>query len=165
MTLFDRGASSAVLSDDGAYRYELARTWGDGPPAGFIMLNPSTADADVDDPTIRRCIGFARRLNCDGLLVANLFGLRATDPRELAEHPDPVGHLNDAHIGRLIVEADVVIVAWGAHPNTSRRVAAVVELAEAAGRVLHCLGKTKAGSPRHPLYLAGDTPLEEWFRP
>jgi len=87
----ERVVRSAVLSDCGTYRYSLTRRWSPGPLLGWVMLNPSRADALVDDPTIRRCVGFARRWGFAGIVVRNLYALRATDPRELSRHPAPVG--------------------------------------------------------------------------
>lgn len=152
--------SSAVISPCGRYRYRLDRRWAEtGPTCGFIMLNPSTADADQDDPTIRRCIGFARREGCGGMVVVNLFALRATNPDELilAGASAAEGALNATHI--IAVEGSITgpfIAAWGAHPMAAG-------LADAMehhfGPRLMCLGKTKTGAPRHPLYVRADAPL------
>jgi hypothetical protein len=157
---------SGAATIEGDYRYTLQRGWTDGWPwATFIMLNPSTADADTDDPTIRRCIGFAQREGCAGLRVVNLYALRATDPRELWKHADPVGPLNDFHLRDEFLDVayggGLVIAAWGAHARPDR-VAVVRNLAAGFGVDLHALGFTKAGQPRHPLYLRGDAPLVPW---
>lgn len=155
--------ASAVLSQDGVYRYLLTRTWAEGPALAFVMLNPSTADATADDPTIRRCIGFAKREGFGGLTVVNLYALRATDPRELRRAIDPVGPDNDGHLRRVTWESQLddapAVVAWGAHAAPDR-VAAFVRLA--TGTRLVCLGTTQAGAPRHPLYIAGAQPLVPW---
>lgn len=82
---------AAVLSPCGRYRYELTRRWAPGPLVGWVMLNPSRADAHTDDPTVRRCVGFAHRWGYGGLIIRNLYALRATDPAALADHLDPVG--------------------------------------------------------------------------
>jgi hypothetical protein len=152
----------ASISACGTYRYWLSRWWGDGfRVATFVMLNPSTADAHADDPTIRRCIGFAKRLGANALRVVNLYALRSPDPDDIFEDPDPVGPRNDNTIyaERL---SDWVIAAWGAHSAaTPGRVARVRELL--AGREVHCLGRTKSGAPRHPLYLPADAPLETFW--
>jgi hypothetical protein len=92
--------ATAVLSDCGTYRYRLGRRWAEGPVDVWIMLNPSTADATVDDRTIRRCMEFSRRWGAGALVVGNLFALRATDPAELVRHPDPIGPDNDEHLTR-----------------------------------------------------------------
>ena len=150
--------ADALISECGRYRYSLARRWGPGATCTFVMLNPSTADASIDDPTIRRCIGFARREGCGALSVVNVFAFRATKPADMMAADDPVGPLNDAVIGEALRVADAqgwpIIAAWGAN-----------EMAETRGRkmaatvVMQCLGKTKAGAPRHPLYVKGDAPL------
>jgi hypothetical protein len=124
--------TSAVLSSDGRYRYELWRSWGphDGsaaPCLHVIMLNPSTADAEQDDPTIRRCITLAKRLSFLQLIVTNLFAFRATSPRDLMRAAHPIGPDNDAHIRRGAALGDVTLVAWGAHGGYLRRSETVAE--------------------------------------
>jgi hypothetical protein len=158
---------SARLSEDGLYRYELARRWALGPTARFIMLNPSTADAELDDPTIRRCVGFARALGCGGIVVANLYAYRATRPADLWRAADPVGPRND-HIlrelaARTAATGAPLIAAWGARVRPDR-VEAVLHLLEAAGArdLLTALGVTKDGAPRHPLYLPSSARPEQW---
>lgn len=170
-----RERAGAKLSQDRRYRWVLYRSWASTPHLGWIMLNPSTADATEDDPTIRRCIGFAQREGYGGIYVANLFGLRATDPSELADADDPVGRDT---IGKGALNADGtphyydpwdylvfcvrdVVVAWGAAGDRyAERVAEVVSLGD--GWPMLCLGTTKDGHPRHPLYVRGDQPLEPW---
>lgn len=155
--------SSAVISDCGLYRYWLDRLWAKGPPQVFVMLNPSTADASLDDPTIRRCMAFARREGASGIVVVNLFGLRATDPKVLDKHPDPVGPENAANIGMALLSATVagrpVICAWGANKNVGKLADDLERRADDFGVELVCLGLTKDGHPRHPLYVRGDAPL------
>lgn len=157
---------SADLSADGMYRYSLTRRWSPVPVPQFdlwIMLNPSTADAEQDDPTIRRCIAFSRSWGADGLRVVNLFALRSTDPALLSRHPDPVGPDNDAtlrsmaHVTRQL--GGRVVCAWGAHPMAAERARTVRRLIGAAV----CLGTTKAGAPRHPLYVRADTTPTPWW--
>lgn len=149
--------SSAAISTCGTYRHWLRRRWDIGPTMGFIMLNPSTADADNDDPTIRRCISFARREGCGGILVANLFQLRATDPSALATHPDPFGPHADHVLLDVAGESDgPLVAAWGAHSFAAERAAYVTAM---IGIHCVCLGKTKDGHPRHPLYVRGTAPL------
>lgn len=149
---------TAVISECGRYRYALTRRWSDGPNCGFIMLNPSTADAERDDPTIRRCIGFARREGCGGLIVLNLFAYRATKPEDMAAASDPVGPHADHHLLDFIQNVDgPLIAAWGSHWMAKTRAADVTAM---IGSHCSCLGKTKNGSPRHPLYVRADTPLE-----
>jgi hypothetical protein len=160
------GTGHALFSGDSVYRYRLTRTWGaSGSHALWIMLNPSTADASQDDPTIRRCTRFTRTWRLDGLAVVNLFALRATDPAGLTSHPDPVGYANDHLISEALAGARLVVAAWGAHPLAAARAATVATLAASAGRGLHCLGVTKGGWPRHPLYVPGRQPLRPWYLP
>jgi hypothetical protein len=148
---------SAIFSPCRTYRYRLTRRWGSGPNARFIMLNPSTADENVDDPTIRRCIAFAKREGCGGLVVVNLFAFRATDPRELAGAINPCGPDADRHLMDAIQDADgPLIAAWGSNAFAKQRAADVTAM---IGAHCVCLGKTKDGHPRHPLYVKGDAPL------
>lgn len=156
---------SADLSPCGTYRYTLERWWDrEKPAAVFVMLNPSTADAEQDDATIRRCVGFAQRWELGGLVVVNLFALRSTDPAALLTHADPVGPGNDAAIVAAAARSPVIVAAWGAHKSIrGNRDAYVRELVERDGtRQLVCLGKTKDGHPRHPVRLPAA--LEpQWF--
>lgn len=169
-------AGAAVLSPCGRYRYRLVR--GLEPLLGgrtilYVMLNPSTADADTDDPTIRKCIGFAKRLGGVRVEVVNLYALRATDPRDLRwciENEGPsvaVGPDNDraisAAVGECIRDGGLVLAAWGAHPTARRRVEAVSALVTVAGADLYCLGVAKDGSPRHPLMLGYDAQPVRWI--
>ncbi len=149
---------SAQISLCGKYRYRLDRRWSEGPTACFVMLNPSTADADVDDPTIRRCIGFAKREGCGALAVINLFPYRATKPKDLWAVPDFVrsaGFADVDIVNDALKSADLIIAAWGAVELT-KVVAATNHLRTLGAK---CLGKTKDGHPRHPLYVRGDAPL------
>ena len=152
--------TGARISPCGRYRYELTRTWGKGPVLSFVMLNPSTADASVDDATIRRCLAFAKRDGFDGLRVVNLFAFRATDPSVMAQAVDPVGPENDAYLLDLFVaDRPAVVAAWGVGGGLHRRDVAVRQLAGMMGVDLLCLGTTQNGSPRHPLYVRADQPL------
>lgn len=161
------GDASAVFSSCGTYRYRLVRTWGDGPAVAFVMLNPSTADELDDDPTVRRCVGFARRVRAGGLVVVNLFAHRATDPSALyAAAWDAIGPENDSFITEAARAADTVIAAWGAHPLAENRGEIVRHLLAGLDVTVHHLGDlTRAGQPRHPLYLPADAPLRELPRP
>ena len=152
--------SSAELSPDGVYRYRLDRRWDNSlPRMVFLMLNPSTADASSDDPTLRRCISFARSLGHGSLSVVNLYALRTPNPRELRDHPDPVGPLNDRYIAETVRDADLVVAGWGNNAWDPRRVDQVRSLLPGP---LHALGVTKGGNPGHPLYLKGDSQLVKW---
>jgi len=142
--------SDAVISECGQYRYALERTWSEQSKyALFIGLNPSTADASLDDPTIRRCIGFAIRFGCSGLLMGNLFALRSTAPSALSQHHDAIGPENDAWLRHLSERAFLTIFAWGAHKLASDRAGQISSIF----RSPYCLGLTVQGHPRHPLYL------------
>lgn len=146
---------SAVLSDCKTYRYSLVREWDTGPRALWIMLNPSTADALTDDPTIRRCIGFSKSLGMGSLEVVNLFAFRATDPDDMAAAKargvDIVGPGNDATINEASKRAAHVIAAWGADKLAPMRSVLMRTLVKP--HQLLALGKTKSGAPKHPLYL------------
>ena len=145
---------SALLSPCGTYRYSLNRSWGHGATVLFVMLNPSVADGSRDDPTIRRCVGFAKAWGFGALSVANLFAMRSTDPSVLLSAPDPVGPDNDAVIFELARRASLVVAAWGAHKAGACRVADVRRLLPKPV----CLGLTSSGHPRHPLYAPGSAP-------
>jgi hypothetical protein len=170
--LFDR--AGAEFSDCGHYRYVLWRRWaweGYASQVMFIGLNPSTADAENDDPTIRRCIGFAKAWGYSGLLMMNAYAFRATKPanmwkgRHTDDSPvvtsDPVGPGNDEAFGYRRTQAGLYIAAWGAHCEPERE----LQVCRAIGTTIHCLGRTKDGRPRHPLYLKADTELEVFWSP
>jgi hypothetical protein len=155
---------NARFSDDRIYRYELSRDVAPLDGDGILVvigLNPSTADELRDDPTIRRCIGFARRWGFARLEMLNLYGYRATDPRELVGHRDPIGPDNDIAIDRVVQCADMVLVAWGARADPTRADAVAARLTDP-----FCLGLTVCGEPRHPLYVRADVvpmPYERRF--
>lgn len=149
----DRAQGAAVFDPTGRYRYRLERYWGSGPCVAFVMLNPNTADATHDDPTIRRCVGFARRWGFGRLVVVNLFAYRARHPRALRTVRDPVGPDADRHLVAAAAEAHRVVAAWGNHGQWRGRDEAALAL---LGAPL-CLGLTNSGAPRHPLYLPADT--------
>ena len=152
-------SGSAVFSRCGRYRYVLRREWDlTRPVVLFIGLNPSTADAQRDDPTIRRCIGFAHDLGYGSVIVANLFAFRATKPADLRRAGDPVGPRNNWWLGRLRREARLTVAAWGVHGKLRSR----DEEFLAEGGELYCLGRTKGGCPRHPLYLRAEAVMERF---
>jgi hypothetical protein len=157
---------TAVFDQTRRYRYRLTRDWDDvraerAGALGFVMLNPSTADEAVDDPTIRRCIGFAKGLGYGKLIVGNLFAYRATNPNDLLRVPVPVaiGPENDLHLLNMTVECDVIIAAWGTHKVVEAREHEVRQL---FGPRLWHLGLTWKGHPKHPLYLSGDAIPVPW---
>lgn len=150
--------STARLSLDGVYRYELGRRWGKGPAICWLMLNPSTADATTDDPTIRRCMGFTKLWGAGAITVVNLFAYRTPAPMDLPRVADPVGPGNDDAIHDAVVRARVVVAAWGAsashYPLVAKRAAVVIaDVQEARRYAFQCLGTTKYGWPQHPLYI------------
>jgi hypothetical protein len=158
------GVATAVFDPTRTFRYRLSRTWDrEGPVVAFVMLNPSTADAEVLDPTVRRCVGFARAWGFGGVQVVNLFAFRATDPRDLARAAAPVGAGNDRAILDAASRADRVVVAWGTRGTHRGRASAVAGLLEAAAVRTVALGTTKGGQPRHPLYVRGDTRPVDWI--
>jgi hypothetical protein len=156
----------AELSDCGRYRYRLWRRWGSGSQVLWIMLNPSTADAERDDPTIRRCAGFTRAWGCDGFSVVNLFALRATDPRELRVAEDPIGPNNDELLRHVIRQPWYCIVAaWGGANGLPRRMLDERErlVCAMSSHKFHCFGTTKREAhPLHPLYISGVAKLVPW---
>ncbi len=152
---------SATFDATRTYRYALERRWSETAPAVFVMLNPSAADAFADDPTIRRCTAFARREGCGGLVVVNLYALRATDPRALYKHAEPVGPENDDILYEAQFQGGPVIAAWGVHGALNSRGVIVAELLLRASDLM-CLGLTKGGHPRHPLFVPADKPLALW---
>jgi hypothetical protein len=156
-------ASEAVYSDCEAYRYLLTRVWNRaGRKALFVMLNPSTATEIQNDPTVERCERRARALGFGSFRVTNIFAYRATDPKVMRAAPDPVGPDNDDAIVESATWADQIICAWGSHGEFLSRGPAVEALLRGTGRPLSTLGLTKAGHPRHPLYIGYARQPESW---
>lgn len=149
--------TEAHISDDGLYRYYLFRCWEYNDKAClFVMLNPSTADADQDDPTIRRCVDFAQRWGCGSLTVLNLFAYRATHPADLLQADDPVGPENEHWLQTFVPFADYIVCAWGVtggYRDQDRTVMRVLDKCRTSGTPTTCLMETKDGYPAHPLYL------------
>lgn len=155
--------STAVYSDCEHYRYSLTRVW---EPAGrkvfFVMLNPSTATEVQNDPTVERCERRARTLGFGAFQVANIFAWRDTDPRKMRAAADPIGPGNDAAISEGCDWADQIICAWGTHGEHRGRGPQVEALMRATGLSLSHLGLSKAGHPKHPLYIAYVVQPEPW---
>lgn len=148
---------TATFSPCRTWRYVLTRQWDDALPSlNVVGLNPSTADEQADDPTIRRCIGFARTWGYGGLVMTNLFAFRATDPYRMLGAPDPIGPENDMHLQQQARGAGLVLAAWGVYGKCHGRALQVLRFALNAVP-LRCLGETKEGHPKHPLYIKGDT--------
>ena len=144
---------TAILSDCQRFRYRLSRHWGGGPYLLFVMLNPSTTDGEVDDATIRRCIGFAQRAGYGGFDVVNLYAYRATKPRELRLAGYPVGADNDKHILNAATACAAYCLAWGANAHELERPSQVLPLLRQTGKPIFCLRITSKGQPEHPLML------------
>jgi hypothetical protein len=161
--------STAIIDPTGRFRYSLTRSWEPGQPlAVFVMINPSTADHTVNDPTIVRCIGFAKREGFGGMIVVNAYALRSTDPVNVRRDPGAaIGPRNDGMIRLAASDADRtggrIIVAWG--PKTwARSRTRYVAHNLLADWPLWCLGVAKDGSPRHPLMVRTEQPLTRWAR-
>lgn len=146
--------SDAVISEGGLFRYQLARKWDLARPLlGFVMLNPSTADAERDDPTVRKCMGFAERLGFGGILITNLFAWRATDPADLRKNNYPIGPENNWHIATAARECGALVCAWGANARGLTRVDDVLGIIEVMGVVPMVLRTLPGNVPAHPLML------------
>ena len=150
----------ASFDATGVYRYTLLREWSAGPRLGMVLLNPSTADAERNDPTVRRCIGYAMDWGFGSLEVVNLFALRSTDPSALRTHPSPQGPLNTRAIVRCADRSDLIVTAWGNHGRVLEQEARILRALRRY--TLHHLGLTSAGCPRHPLYLPKSLEPEPW---
>lgn len=165
----DLSERSAELSPDGIYRYTLTREWEDGRCVAWLMFNPSTADAEQDDPTIRKCVGFSKRWGYGRLVVVNLFAIRSADPKAVRRYgkvEHAIGPLNGYWMAEALSESREVICAWGCaqhHPAINHRISQVMEtLKTYANLPLNCLGYRGDGHPRHPLMLAYTTPRETY---
>ncbi|EGF20712.1 MULTISPECIES: DUF1643 domain-containing protein [Streptococcus] len=151
----------AILSEDRKFRYILSRVWDEAKPTVlFIGLNPSTADENEDDPTIRKCINFAKSWGYGGILMANLFAYRATNPRVLYSEQDPIGSDNDFYIKEYADKSEMIIACWGNHGSFNNRSHEVYGLVDS----LHCLDTNKSGEPKHPLYIRNDAKPKPYKR-
>lgn len=173
-----------LFSEDRKYRFILWRKWdlprglpygrmgengfesvplkGQNDFAMFIGLNPSTADETEDDPTIRRCIAFAKSWGYGAICMANLFAYRATQPKDMMQVAEPIGLSNGDHLIRIAREASEVVACWGQDGCFNHRDADVIALFEMSGLAskLRCIGINKDGTPKHPLYLPKDSKRE-----
>lgn len=156
--------ASATFSPCRQYRYTLTRTWStQDKPWMFLMLNPSTADEVVNDPTVSRCQARAKSAGAGGLIVTNIFAWRSTDPQALYGHQDPVGPDNDRAILEMATQAGRVICAWGNHGELAGRGEAVRTMLLGAGCTPYVLALNKGGSPKHPLYVSNKTQASPWL--
>lgn len=161
---------SAILSPCKTYRYRLERDLGQPGPVGmFLWVNPSTADAETDDASSRKGIGFATRLGWSRYILVNPFAYRAKDIRDLRMARDPIGPDNDRHIEQAMRDADIHVVGWGSLnklPESLRgRWKDIVRISDRVGCKLYCIGTCDDGHPRHPLMTGYDTPMTEWQVP
>ena len=161
---------SATISDCGRYRYDLTRVVTSNPVGVvvFIGINPSTADAQSNDHSVRKMIGFTSRWGYGVFRLGNVFGYRATDVRELARVDNPVGPANDIYLREMLAQASLVVPCWGnagkLPPRLRGRIATVSAMLRGLDvfTPVQCLGRTKSGDPKHPLTLGYDTRLEDW---
>lgn len=156
--------TGADFSSCRVWRYTLWRRWEEpeyDSRVMFIGLNPSTADEVENDPTVRRCINFAKDWGYGGMFMMNAYGFRATDPKVMKAAADPVGPGNNEALASIANEADLIVAAWGNH-CTAERASEICELINAP---IMCLGQTASGMPKHPLYLRKDTPLQKFWKP
>lgn len=159
---------SAVISECGLYRYQLARGCESYPDKRvlFIGVNPSTADADTDDQTVRKWTGFTKHWGYGGFIVGNLFAYRATNVKDLATALDPIGEDNDRHLATLIEAADLIVPCWGASSKLPKRlryrIDQVRKLLRESGKPVIVFGRALDGGPLHPLFLPYTTIMREW---
>jgi hypothetical protein len=147
---------TAMITGCGKYRYQLTREWGEEPTLLFILLNPSTADAEYNDPTVLKCVRYAKRWGYGRLVIVNLFAYRSTDPAQLLTCDNPVGLGNDAIIYAACEEAAEIVCGWGAHGSYLGRGVFIQRELVARGYKPVCLGLCQNGEPKHPLYLSND---------
>lgn len=149
--------TGAQFSKCRKYRYALWRTWKEDSHVMFIGLNPSTADETEDDPTIRKCMNFAKRWGFGGLYMLNLFAYRATNPKELMSISDPIGNENNEYLKMYLNPAGLNVACWGNHGSYLNRADSVISLLGKEN--LSVFGLTKRDQPKHPLYLKNDSGL------
>ncbi len=153
------GAKGVVFSACGAYRYLLWRLWNRNLPAlGWILLNPSTASAEVDDPTLRRCLDYTYRWGFGSLWLFNVFALRSSSPQALRTCPDPVGPFNDDYLSWASTRCNLLLAGWGNHGRLYGR----SDIVRSRFTRLHCLRLTAQGQPAHPLYLPKNLQIQPW---
>lgn len=161
---------SAIISECGLYRYrlerELSMPFAGSKTFAYFGINPSTADAELDDATVRKWKGFTRRNDGHRFIVGNVFAYRSTDPKALYHVADPVGPENLRHLKQIIADADVLVPCWGSSSKVFKsmrgRMKALLYILAASGKPVLCFGRTKTGDPQHPLMLGYDTPLTPW---
>lgn len=157
----------AYISTNGQHRLYLTRIWDRALPlVGFVMINPSTADATIDDPTIRKCMGYAEKWGNGGIYVVNLFSFRSKDPEDLhaASSEQRNSDVSDFYIRKAAEKCPVVVLGWGANgdPYLDRVAEVYALLTQNSSTQVRCLKVTKSGQPGHPLYLKYEMPLIPW---
>ena len=160
----DDWTNGAAFSVCRTWRYALWRRWNTGlscDMVAFVGLNPSYADESINDPTIRRCINFAKDWGFEGIYMLNAYAFRATDPRNMKAASNPVGPKNDQLLRYYSGKAITIVACWGAHCEPKREVV----VCEVIGKLVMSLGTTKNGRPKHPLYLRADTKPEPFWQP
>lgn len=160
---------SAIISECGTYRYRLERTVGlDGLTYAYFGVNPSTADATIDDATVRKWIGFTRRLGGNRFIVGNVFAFRSRDVKALRDEHFPAGPDNFSHLERIASEADVLVPCWGDRGKVPRtlhhHIDKTIDFLHTQGKPVMVFGFTASGDPKHPLMLGYDTPITQWRR-
>jgi hypothetical protein len=154
----------ATLSNCEKYRYKLWRIWDESKPSVmFMMCNPSTADAQIDDPTIRRCIGFAESWGFGGLYVGNLFAFRSKNPKDLLNTAHPVGEYNAQHIYQMLEKCSMIVTAWGNAKIVYKIVKKNPNYKPLNGIKAYYIDLSKDGTPKHPLYLKGDLEPKQYL--
>lgn len=154
----------AILDKERKYRYMLKRQWGEcnNNFINFVLLNPSTANETVEDPTIKACIKFSQNFGYDGFYVTNLFAFRTKSPNVLKKSEDPIGDENDKYIKEYARKSKLVVIAWGNHGNFLNRNNEVLKILSEI-KTPHCLAVTNLGNPKHPLYIKRNTNTQEWL--
>lgn len=160
---------SAIISTCKLYRYRLEReVQAEGKVFAYFGINPSTADAIVDDATVRKWIGFSLRNGCSRFIVGNVFGFRSKDVKRLAAHTTETAQGPEwaVHFNQIIADADVLVPCWGASDKIPRHLRGtfdtVIEQLLASNKPVLHFGKTAGGQPKHPQMLGYDTPLTPW---
>lgn len=153
---------SAIFDETKKYRYVLTRQWGNNKNfVNFVLLNPSTADENLDDPTIKACIRFANNWGYDGIWVTNLFAFRATKPHDLIQCSSPVGNQNNKYLEKYSKKSKMVIIAWGNHGNFLNRDKEVIKILSKI-KNLYCIDITTKGNPKHLLYINRNTKYKKY---
>jgi hypothetical protein len=153
---------TAIFSEDYKYRYLLERDWSKGSSILFILLNPSTADADKLDPTLKRAYNIAKKYGYGKLVVVNIFAVRGSDPSVIKDIVDPIGELNNYYIKKYSKKADRIIIGWGNHGIYKNRSLEILKILKIYYDKIYVLGINKSGEPKHPLYTKKNIKLKKY---